>query len=106
MPKYLLHVSYTAEGVKGLLKDGGSKRRAVAQALAESLGGTLDAFYYAFGDCDVFTIADMPDNSSAAAVSLTLAASGAVTAKVTVLLTPEEIDAAVEKHGSYTPPGQ
>jgi len=106
MPKYLLQVSYTSDGAKGLLKDGGSKRRAAAQALVESLGGRLEAFYYAFGDSDVFTVADLPDAASAAAVSLTLAASGALTNKTTVLLTPEDIDAAVKKSPSYTPPGR
>jgi len=106
MPKYLLQVSYTAEGAKGLLKDGGSKRRSAARALVESLGGKLEALYYAFGDTDVFAIADMPDNVSAAAASLTIGASGALTTKVTVLLTPEDIDAAVKKSGSYTPPGR
>lgn len=106
MPKYLLQVSYTVEGAKGLMKDGGSKRRAAARALVESLGGKLDAVYYAFGDTDVFAIADMPDNASAAAASLTLAASGALTTKTTVLLTPEDIDQAVKKSASYTPPGR
>jgi uncharacterized protein with GYD domain len=106
MPKYLLHVSYTADGYKGVMKDGGTKRRAAARTLVESLGGKLETFYYAFGECDVFTIVDMPDGGSAAAASMTLAASGAVTTKVTVLLTPEEIDAAVKKPASYTPPGR
>jgi len=106
MLKYLLQVSYTSDGAKGLLKDGGSKRRAAAQALVESVGGRLEAFYYAFGDSDVFTVADLPDAASAAAVSLTLAASGALTNKTTVLLTPEDIDAAVKKSPSYTPPGR
>ena len=106
MPKYLFQVSYTAEGTKGLLKDGGSKRRAAAQKLVESLGGKLDVIYYAFGDSDVFVIADLADNATAAAVSLTLGASGALTNKTTVLLTPEDIDKAVQKHPNYTPPGQ
>jgi uncharacterized protein with GYD domain len=105
MPKYLLHVSYTAEGAKGLLKDGGSKRRAAAQAAMKSLGGKLETFYYAFGESDVFAIADLPDPISAAAASMTLAASGAVTTKTTVLLTAEDIDAAVKKSAKYTPPG-
>ena len=60
MPKYLLHVSYTADGYKGVMKDGGTKRRAAARTLVESLGGKLETFYYAFGECDVFTIVDMP----------------------------------------------
>jgi len=106
MPKYLLQVSYTAEGAKGLQKDGGTKRRKAAQALVESLGGKLEALYYAFGDCDVFAIADMPDAASAAAASLALATSGSVTSKTTVLLTPEEMDQAIKKAPSYAPPGR
>ncbi len=106
MPKYLLNVSYTAEGVKGLLKDGGSKRRAAARKLVESLGGKLEAFYYAFGDTDVIAILEAPDSAAVAAASLTLAASGAVTTKTTVLLAPEEIDQAVKKGGTYTAPGR
>ena len=106
MPKYLLQVSYTADGVKGLAKDGGSKRRAAAGTLVQSLGGKVESFYYAFGDTDALVIADMPDNAAAAAASLALAGSGAVTSKITVLLTPEDIDQAVKKSATYTPPGR
>ena len=106
MPKYLFEVSYTNDGVKGLLKDGGSKRRAAGKAAMESLGGKLEAFYFAFGENDVVVIVDLPDAASAAAASLALAASGAVTGKTTVLLTPEEIDTAVKKTPTYSPPGR
>ena len=106
MPKYLFEVSYTNDGVKGLLKDGGSKRRAAGKAAMESLGGKLEAFYFAFGENDVVVIVDVPDAASAAAASLALAASGAVTGKTTVLLTPEEIDTAVKKTPTYSPPGR
>jgi len=106
MPKYLLEVSYTAEGAKGVLKDGGSKRRAAAQTAIESLGGKLETFYFAFGRSDVFVIVDLPDALSVAAASITLAASGAVTCKTTALLTAGDIDAAVKKSASYTPPGR
>ena len=106
MPKYLLQASYTAEGAKGLLKDGGSKRRAAAKTLVESLGGKIDCFYFAFGKSDVFAVVDLPDAVSAAAASLTIGASGAVAGRVTVLLTPEEIDQAAKKSTKYTPPGK
>lgn len=106
MPKYLLQVSYTAQGTAGLLKEGGSKRREAAEALVKSLGGSLESVYYAFGECDVVAIADLPNNASVAAASMVLAASGALTAKTTVLLTHEEIDQACEKSVSYRPPGQ
>jgi len=106
MAKYLLNVSYTAEGARGLLKDGGSKRRAAAKALAESAGGTLEALYFAFGEIDAYAIVDMPDAQSAAAASLALAASGVVTNRTTPLMTVEEMDQAVKKSASYTPPGR
>ena len=106
MPKYLLKVSYTADGAKGLMKDGGSKRHAAAKALVESVGGRMETFYFAFGECDVFCIVDMPDAASAASASIAIAASGSATTEAVVLLTAEEIDAAVKKSASYTPPGR
>lgn len=106
MPKYLWQVSYNAEGTKGVLKDGGSKRRAVAEKAIKAVGGKLEAFYFAFGKADVYLIADMPDNVSVAAASMAINATGAVRIKTTVLLTPEEIDAATKKSVSYRPPGQ
>jgi uncharacterized protein with GYD domain len=106
MPKYMLQVSYTAEGAKGLLKDGGVKRRHVASGLVESVGGKLEAFYFAFGESDAYVIVDAPDSASVAAASIALAASGAATAKTIVLITPEEMDQAAKKSTSYTPPGR
>ena len=105
MPKYLLKVSYSAEGTKGLIKEGGSKRRAAAQQLVQSAGGKLEVFYFAFGDCDAYAIADMPDAVSGAAASLAVNATGAVSIKTTMLLTPEEMDAAAKKTITYKPPG-
>ena len=106
MPKYLLHASYTPEGIKGLMKDGGTKRQAAAKALVESLGGKLDAFYFAFGENDAVAIVELPDASSAAAASLAIGATGAVRGKITVLLTPDDLDRAAKKSPTYTPPGR
>ena len=106
MPKYLLKVSYTADGVKGLLKDGGTKRRQAAEAAVKSTGGSLEAMYFAFGENDVYVIVDSPDNASVAAASMAIAASGLVKPTTVVLLTAEEIDQAVKKSASYTPPGR
>ena len=106
MPKYLVQASYTREGVQGLLKEGGSSRRQAIEQLLKGMGATLEAFYYAFGDNDVVTIVDAPDNVTTAAVSLVINASGAVTTKTTVLLTPEEVDAATKKSVNYRPPGK
>ena len=106
MPKYLIQANYVGEGIKGLLKEGGSSRRAAIEKLVSSLGGSLESVYYAFGDTDVFVIVDMPDNASMTAVALAAGASGSVTVKTTVLMTPEEVDEAAKKTPDYRPPGQ
>ncbi|HEY1988451.1 MAG TPA: GYD domain-containing protein [Acidimicrobiales bacterium] len=105
MPKYLLEVSYTLDGVKGVRSGGGSARSAAAAELIESLGGTVESFHFAFGGTDVFVVADLPDNAAAAAASLAVTAGGGATGRVVVLLTPEELDAAAGKQASYRPPG-
>ena len=106
MPKYMVQASYVGEGLKGLLKEGGTKRRETVAQVIESMGGTLESFYYAFGDYDVVGVADMPDNVSCVAFSMMINASGVINAKTTVLLTPEEIDQATKKTVDYRPPGQ
>lgn len=105
MPKYLLEVSYTAQGAKGVLKDGGSKRRAAAQKAIKSLGGKMESFYFAFGHADAIVIVDLPDAVSAAAMSMNVSATGAAAATVRVLLTAEDIDKSARKTTTYTPPG-
>jgi uncharacterized protein with GYD domain len=104
--KYLVTASYTAEGAKGVLKDGGTKRKQAAEQAIRSSGGTLEAFYFAFGDSDAYVIVDAPDNAAVAAMSLAISASGAVRTKTVVLLTPEEIDQASKKSTTYQPPGR
>lgn len=106
MPKYLITGSYTSEGAKGVVAKGGSDRRAAVEKLAESIGGTVDCFYFAFGGDDIVTIIDAPDNESVAAVTMTVGASGMVDIRTTVLLTPEEIDSAANRSVSYRGPGQ
>jgi uncharacterized protein with GYD domain len=106
MPKYLVQASYSTEGVRGILKDGGSARRAAVAEAVESVDGKLEAMYFAFSEDDAFVILDLPDNASAAAVSLVVNGSGAAHTKTTVLLTPEEIDQATRKTIRYRPPGQ
>jgi uncharacterized protein with GYD domain len=104
MPKYLFQVSYTQEGVKGLRSVGGSKRRDVVAEVAESAGGRLEIFYFAFGERDAFAILDLPDNECATAVALTVNASGGAKLQTVVLLTAEEVDAAAERSVGYLPP--
>jgi uncharacterized protein with GYD domain len=104
MAKYLIQASYTAEGAKGLLKEGGTgRRRAVDEAVA-SLGGTVEAMYFAYGEDDVVLIIDFPDAASMAAVSMLVKASGALQTRATPLLTVEELDEATRKQGAFQPP--
>lgn len=105
VPKYLLQVNYTAEGAKGVLKDGGTARRDVVEKLVKGMGGTVEAFYFCFGKYDVVLIVDAPDNVSIAAASLTVGASGAAEVQTTTLLTPEEVDQISKRKVNYTPPG-
>lgn len=107
MTRYLWQGTYTREGIRGLLEEGGSSRRdAIERIVVDELGGVVEAFFFAFGDSDVYVIADVPDPETAAAISLTVAASGAVRVKTTVLLTPEEVDIAAKKAVTYRPPGR
>lgn len=105
MPKFLFEASYTLEGVKGVQAAGGSARRDAVAELAASVGGQLECFYFAFGDSDAFVIVDLPDNESAAAVALTVNATGGATVKTVAMLTPEEVDAAAQRSVDYRAPG-
>jgi uncharacterized protein with GYD domain len=105
MAKYLIQGSYTVDGIKGVLKDGGTGRRAAVEAAVKAAGGKLEAFYFAFGDDDVIAIVDGTGNVTAAAFSMAVAATGTARTKTTVLLTPEEVDEATKKTMSYRAPG-
>ena len=106
MAKYLLKVSYSAEGIKGVIKEGGTSRVAAVEKTVAGMGGSLEGFYFAFGDSDVYVIADLPDHASAMAVAATVGSSGALSSYETVVLvSPEEVDAAMKKAVDYRPPG-
>ena len=106
MPKYLIEATYQAEGAKGLLAEGGSKRRDAAVKSIKAAGGKVESFYFAFGQSDAIVVVDFPDNVSAAAASLSINASGLVATSTAVLLTPAEIDEAVKRSVPYRGPGQ
>jgi uncharacterized protein with GYD domain len=106
MPKYLISASYSAEGLRGLQRDKASGRRQAVSAAIEGLGGKLECFYNALGEDDVYVIADLPDNSTAAAIGVTVSATGLVRARTTALLTVEETDRALEKSVNYRAPGR
>ena len=107
MPKFLFAVRYSLDGAKGLLKEGGSKRRAVVEKATAEVGGTVESFYFSFGKEDALVITDLPDTVTAAAVSLAVSASGVGSVSTTALLTPEEIDGACQKAATsgYKAPG-
>jgi uncharacterized protein with GYD domain len=105
VPKYLFQVQYTLEGIRGLKDKGGTARVEASRALVEQLGGSLESFYFAFGSNDAYLIADLPDNVATAAVELIASSGGGVRTSTTVLLTPEEMDAAAKAQATYRPPG-
>jgi uncharacterized protein with GYD domain len=105
VPKYLYQVSYTPEGSRGLLSGGGSKRHRIVKELIEGLGGTLELFAFAFGEDDVVIVMDLPDHVTASAIALTVNAAGAARGKVTVLVSPEDVDKAGDLRVAYQPPG-
>ena len=105
MPKYLFQANYTPEGMQGLLKEGGTSRKQVFEEMAKEQGGSLESFYYAFGGADLYMTFDLPDTATAAAISLSIGAGGALNITTVQLITPEEIDAACGKTVSYRLPG-
>jgi uncharacterized protein with GYD domain len=105
MPKYLFEVDYSVEGTKGLLKDGGSKRRAAVESALKSVGGQLECFYYTFGIRDAILICDLPNEEAALSVSMNVSATGSVAFKTTPLISCEEVDRATKVKVGYRPPG-
>ncbi len=106
MAKYLFEARYTAEGAKGVAREGGTGRRSAVAKMIEGLGGRLETFYFAFGDVDAYIIVDAPDNATVAAVALAVNQAGGVTGKTVVLIPPEEMDEAGKKAVDYRPPGR
>jgi uncharacterized protein with GYD domain len=101
----MFEAHYSAEGAKGVMKEGGSGRRAAVAKMVEGLGGKLESLYFAFGGVDAFLVVDLPDNVTAAAVALAGSQSGAISVKTIVLLTPEDMDNAAKKTVAYRAPG-
>ena len=106
MAKFLFEANYTPEGAKGIVKEGGSARRAAIEKAVAGLGGRLESFYFAFGSVDAYVIVELPDNVTAAAMALAVGQSGLASTRTIVLLTPEEADAATKKSVAYRGPGR
>lgn len=105
MPKYLFYGSYTEEGYRGLVEEGGSKRIEAARKALESVKGSLDAFYFSFGEEDFYILVDLPNNVTTTAVTLAGNTSGTFRIKGVPLLSPEELDEAIGKRVDFRPPG-
>lgn len=105
MPKYMFRANLSDEGAAGILAEGGTPRVEAVTSTIEGLGGTVEAFYFTFGDEDSVLIADLPDNEAASAFALAVSASGKVGVSTTVLITPEEVDRAAKKTPSFRAPG-
>ncbi|MFN7981290.1 MAG: GYD domain-containing protein [Vicinamibacterales bacterium] len=105
MPKYLIKVAYNVDGVRGLLKEGGVARRETVSKLVAAMGGTMESFYYAFGDDDAYVIVDLPSQTDGLALTLAVNAGGAVRLTTTPLIDPEDIDIAAKKTVAYRAPG-
>ena len=106
MAKYLFEANYVGEGIKGLMREGGTKRRDALTDALKSVGGSLESFYYAFGETDVLGVFEVPEPSDAAALSLMINSTGSVNVRLKPLMAPEDIDAAAKKTPSYRAPGQ
>jgi uncharacterized protein with GYD domain len=105
MAKFLIQAAYTIDGAKGVMKEGGSARKAQLAQMLERVGGKLETFYYAFGEWDVVAVMDAPDSVTATALSMVINASGGANVRTTPLITPEEIDQATKKSIAYRAPG-
>ncbi len=106
MGKYLIRGTYTAEGIRGVLKDGGTARVQAVKQLVEGLGGTVEGFYFAFGEDDFVIIVDGTDIPGILAGTMASAVTGAVRTTTTVLISPDDLDAASKMLTTYRPPGQ
>jgi uncharacterized protein with GYD domain len=106
MASYLVTASYSPEGVKGVLKSGGTAREDAVNKAVQGLGGKMHSFHFAFGDEDAIVIVELPDNVAAAALGLAVSSTGLASVKTIVLLTPAEIDEAAKRQVAYTPPGK
>ena len=105
MPRYLLKVAYSVDGIKGVMKEGAESRSTFVSKMAADLGGSVESFDFAFGQTDVFVIAEMPDDETAAAIAMSVAASGAGSIETVKLLSPAQVDKARGINTGYRAPG-
>lgn len=105
MARFLYKFSYGKEGMQGVMKEGAVSRRTFIEKMAAEMGGSIESFDFAFGETDVYLIAEMPDQITAASVATAVSASGAGSIETVVLLSAEDIDRAIAKNAPYRAPG-
>ena len=105
MARYMFKVAYSKEGMQGVIKEGAASRQTFIEKMAAEMGGSISSFDFAFGDTDVYVIAEMPDHVTAASVATAVAASGAASIETVVLLSADDVDRAIGKHAPYRAPG-
>ena len=96
MPKFLFRGSYTADGIRALGEEGAQRHRERIEGLVRKAGGRLESLYWAFGDEDLYLIADLPDAAAAGGVTLAIGREGLLRLTTTFLETAEHVDAAFE----------
>ena len=100
MPLYLYQASYTPEAIAAQIKNPVDRLEIVGGQLKSS-GVRMLAGGISFGNHDISIVMDAPDDTTMAAVSLTIAAGGSVrNAKTTRLLSGAEYVAALRKASS------
>lgn len=105
MSKYLIKANYNSDGAAGLAAKGGTARRDAVGKMLADVGGSIECFYYAWGDVDAYLVVDVPSDEAMVGIALSVNKSGATTITTTPLLTPEQVDAAATTAPGYTPPG-
>ncbi len=108
MPKYLVQVKYKTKAWTALVRDP-QDRLEIAGPVVKNLGGSIDCAYLSFGEYDSMAVLAMPDDISAASLSMALLASGVFESiKTTPLMTWEDGVEAMKKakNAAYHPPNE
>jgi len=105
MARYLFEVSYSVDGMRGVMKEGAENRETFISKMAADLGASVESFDFAFGATDVYVICEIPDDETAAAIAMAVGSSGAGSCRTVKLLSPSQIDKARGITTGYRAPG-
>ncbi|MEU4717299.1 GYD domain-containing protein [Micromonospora purpureochromogenes] len=106
MAWFLLKSTYTVDGLKGLVKDGGTKRAEVVRKMIEDAGGRMESMHFAFAEDDTYVLCELPDQKTVTGLAVAIGATGSLSVRITPVLTPAEVDEVTRMKTTYTPPGQ